>query len=83
MAYCGPYKSFHLISVHGDRARDHGPAPVRGAHRLLADGDRAVLIGGFGPEYDVITRFASAQAAWNPPHLAQLACGSFSRLSGH
>jgi hypothetical protein len=30
-------------------------APRLRAHRLLADGERAVLIGGFGPEYDVIT----------------------------
>ena len=50
MAYCCPYTSFHLISVHGDRVCDHGPAPARGAPRLLTDGERAALIGGYGPE---------------------------------
>jgi hypothetical protein len=54
-AYCCPYADFHLITVTGGRARDLGPVPARGATRLLVDGDRAALIGGYGPEYDLIT----------------------------
>lgn len=54
MAYCCPYTHFHLIAVTGSHSQDLGPAPVRGAARLLADGDRAALIGGYGPEYDLI-----------------------------
>lgn len=54
-AYCCSYSSFHLISVQGDQVRDHGRVPVNGATQLLIDGDRAALIGGYGPEYDVIT----------------------------
>jgi len=49
------YDAFHLITVTGDQARDHGPLPVRGAFRLLIAGERAALIGGYGPEYDLIT----------------------------
>jgi hypothetical protein len=54
-ACCCPYTDFHLITVTGGRARDLGPVPRRGATRLLVDGDRAALIGGYGPEYDLIT----------------------------
>jgi hypothetical protein len=54
-AWCCPYTSFHLISVQHDRARDHGPAPVRGAARLLISGQDAALIGGYGPDYDLVT----------------------------
>jgi hypothetical protein len=54
-AYCCPYTNFHLIAVTGGPARDLGPVPRRGAPRLLVDGDRAALIGGYGPEYDLIT----------------------------
>lgn len=46
---------FHLITVNGDRARDHGPLPVRGASKLLIAGERAALMDGYGPEYDLIT----------------------------
>lgn len=49
------YTAFRLITVNGDQARSHGPLPVHGASRLLAAGERAVLIGGYGPEYDLIT----------------------------
>jgi hypothetical protein len=49
------YGSFHLVTVTGDQVRDHGQAPRRGAGRLLTAGEQAVLIGGYGPEYDLIT----------------------------
>jgi hypothetical protein len=49
------YDLFRLITVTGDQVRDHGQAPRRGASRLLTAGDRAALIGGYGPEYDLIT----------------------------
>jgi hypothetical protein len=55
VAYCCAYDSFHLISIDGTGARSHGPTSVTGAHLLLADGQRAALIGGYGPDYDVIT----------------------------
>jgi hypothetical protein len=54
-AYCCPYTDFHLVAVTGGRGRDLGPVPVRGASRLLTDGDRVVLAGGYGPDYDLIT----------------------------
>ena len=54
-AYCCPYTDFHLIAVTAGQGRDLGPVPVRGAARLLADGNRAALIGGYGPDYDLIT----------------------------
>jgi hypothetical protein len=41
--------------VNGDQARNHGPLPRRGASRLLIAGQQAALIGGYGPEYDLIT----------------------------
>jgi hypothetical protein len=66
MAYCCAYTSFHLISVAGDRASDHGPAPALGARRLLADGERAALIGGYGPEYDVITPLRITSSSVEP-----------------
>lgn len=49
------YSEFHLITVTGDQARDHGQVPMRGAPWLLIAGSRAALIGGYGPEYDLIT----------------------------
>ncbi|MGC4808074.1 hypothetical protein [Micromonospora sp. DT233] len=54
-AYCCPYTDFHLISVAGDVPRDLGPAPYRSANCLLVDGAEGVLIGGWGPEYDLVT----------------------------
>jgi hypothetical protein len=53
--YCCPYYDFHLLSVTGDHLTDHGHVPVHGAVMLLVDGDRAALIGGYGPDYDLIT----------------------------
>jgi hypothetical protein len=49
------YTPFHLITVSGDQARDSGRVPRSGAARLLTDGERAALIGGYGAEYDLIT----------------------------
>jgi hypothetical protein len=54
-AYCCPYTHFYLIAVTGGHARDIGPVPTRGATCLLVDGDRAALIGGYGPEYDLVS----------------------------
>lgn len=54
-ASIGAYSAFRLITVKGDHARNHGPLPIRGASKLLIAGERAALIGGYGPEYDLIT----------------------------
>jgi hypothetical protein len=54
-ASIGAYSAFRLITVDGDHARNHGPLPIRGASKLLIAGERAALIGGYGPEYDLIT----------------------------
>jgi hypothetical protein len=51
----GAYSAFRLVTVKGDQARNHGPLPRRGASKLLIAGERAALIGGCGPEYDLIT----------------------------
>jgi hypothetical protein len=34
---------------------DHGKAPQGGAAAVLVDGTRAVLIGGYGADYDLAT----------------------------
>ncbi len=52
-----PYSAHHLISVTGQEVTDCGPAPHRGGQALLIEGKRAVLIGGYGPDYDLITPF--------------------------
>jgi hypothetical protein len=49
------YSAFRLITVNGGQARDHGPLPRRGSSKLLTAGGRAAVIGGYGPEYDLIT----------------------------
>jgi hypothetical protein len=54
-ASIGAYSAFRLITVNGDQARNHGPLPRRGASKLLITGERAALIGGYGPEYDLVT----------------------------
>ncbi|HYX62458.1 MAG TPA: hypothetical protein VE888_25960 [Streptosporangiaceae bacterium] len=54
-AYCCPYTDFHLIAVTAGHGRDLDPVPVRGSSRLLTDGNRVVLAGGYGPAYDLIT----------------------------
>jgi hypothetical protein len=54
-AYASVYKAHHLISVRGSHGVDHGKAPQGGAAALLVDGERAVLIGGYGADYDLAT----------------------------
>lgn len=49
------YQRFRIISAQGDSWTDHGEAPHRGAEGLLVEGDRAVLVGGYGAEYDLLT----------------------------
>lgn len=49
------YTAFHLTQIEGDTWKDLGPSPQRGARALLIDGDKAVLVGGYGAEYDVLT----------------------------
>ena len=54
-AWSYAYTEFHLASVEGEQALDHGPVPFRGAHAVLIDGDRAAVIGGYEGERHVIT----------------------------
>jgi len=54
-AWIYAYTEFHLVSVVGDDAVDHGRVPFSGAHGLLVDGTDAILLGGYGPESDVVT----------------------------
>jgi hypothetical protein len=56
-AWTCAYTAFHLVSVGHDQPTDHGQAPHRGAHALLTDGSVGALIGGHGPEYDLVTPF--------------------------
>jgi hypothetical protein len=51
--------------VRGTLARSYGQVPAHGASRLLADGERAALIGGYGPELTSSLRFASPRKAWH------------------
>jgi hypothetical protein len=57
MAWVCAYPEFHVVSVRGDLATDHGRAPHRSAHALVVDGRAGALIGGSGPEYDLVTAF--------------------------
>ncbi len=54
-AWMCAYASFHLVSVEGQRARDHGQVPFSGAHALLIDGARAAMVGGYDGERHAIT----------------------------
>jgi hypothetical protein len=54
-AYCCPYTDFHLISVLDDQAIDLGATPYGSAHCLLVRGTEGALIGGWGPDYDLVT----------------------------
>ncbi|WP_412747790.1 hypothetical protein [Krasilnikovia sp. M28-CT-15] len=60
-AYCCPYTDFHLISITGDVPRDLGPALYRSAHGLLLQGAEGALIGGYGPEFDLVTPLRLSQ----------------------
>jgi hypothetical protein len=51
------YTDFHLGSVRDGHATDHGEAPRHSARALLVDGRHGALIGGWGPEYDLVTPF--------------------------
>jgi hypothetical protein len=54
-AYICPYTDFHLISVADGEATDLGAAPYRSAHGLLMRGGEGAFLGGWGPEYDLVT----------------------------
>ncbi|RKN16530.1 hypothetical protein D7147_22440 [Micromonospora musae] len=54
-AWTYAYNRFHLVSVTDGDPTDHGAAPYRGADALLTDGATGVLVGGYGPDYDLLT----------------------------
>ncbi|WP_344114243.1 hypothetical protein [Kribbella alba] len=54
-AYICPYTDFHLISIADGKAVDLGVAPHRSAHGLLMRGGEGAFLGGWGPEYDLVT----------------------------
>lgn len=56
-AWCYAYTSFHLLRVEGDVVEDHGRLDVAGARALLVDGGRGALVGGYGPQHDVVRPF--------------------------
>lgn len=56
-AWTYAYTWFHLVSACGDRATDHGKAPHGSAHMLIVNDATGTLIGGYGPEYDLLTGF--------------------------
>ena len=56
-AWTCAYTQFHVVSACGDQVTDLGRAPYRSAHLLLVDGGTGALIGGPGPEYDLVTSF--------------------------
>jgi hypothetical protein len=64
MCACG---SFHLVSVTGDEARDHGAVPVRGAHGIVVADDRPVLVGEYGRRTSSLPRCASRLTEWKRP----------------
>ncbi|MDI6102798.1 hypothetical protein QLQ12_29675 [Actinoplanes sp. NEAU-A12] len=46
---------FHLVSVRAGITTDHGTSPVSGVHGLLVNGVNALLVGGYPPDFDVLT----------------------------
>jgi len=56
-AWTCAYTEFHLVSACGDQVIDHGKAPRRSAYMLVVDGSAGALLGGPGPEYDLVTGF--------------------------
>ncbi|MET7673122.1 hypothetical protein [Micromonospora luteifusca] len=56
-AWSCAYTAFRLVAVRDDQPVDYGAVPRRGANVLLAGGSTGALIGGYGPEYDLITPF--------------------------
>jgi hypothetical protein len=65
-AWTCAYTKFHLVSVPDDQPTDHGQAPYRGAHALLIDGSFGALVGGYGPEYDLVVPFHIAAQRVDP-----------------
>lgn len=57
--------TFHLVSVRAGVATDHGTSPVAGVHGLLVDGVRVLLVGGYPPEFDVLTPIRLGTGASN------------------
>lgn len=53
--YICPYADFHLISIADGKATDLGAAPYGSAHGLLMRGGEGAFLGGWGPEYDLVT----------------------------
>ncbi|MFI5839497.1 hypothetical protein ACIA8K_07255 [Catenuloplanes sp. NPDC051500] len=51
------YSGFHIGSVRGGHAADHGEAPRHSATALLIEGRHGALAGGHGAEYDLVTPF--------------------------
>ncbi len=49
------YADWHLTRISGNSWTDLGRAPHIGAHGLLVEDERAVLIGGYGADYDLLT----------------------------
>jgi hypothetical protein len=47
--------AFPVVSVRGGTALDHGTSPVAGVHGLLVNGVNALLVGGYPPDFDVLT----------------------------
>ena len=72
-AWTCAYTQFHVVSACGDQVTDFGRAPYRSAHLLLVDGGAGALIGGLGPEYDLVTSFriteGQAVASGSPQRL--------------
>ncbi|GAA0808502.1 hypothetical protein [Spirilliplanes yamanashiensis] len=54
-AHVCPYTDFHLLSASAGGVTDRGPSPYRSARNLLVRGDDWVLVGGWGPDYDLVT----------------------------
>jgi hypothetical protein len=70
-AYCCPYSDFQLLRVHGSAVENYGPMPYRGAHALLIDGSIGAMVGGYGPDYDLVSPFRIA-ASGIEHHLSPL-----------
>ena len=54
-AHFCPYTDFDILSASGDKVTNWGVSPQRSAHNILVRGADRALLGGSGPEYDVIT----------------------------
>lgn len=48
------YSDFHLLSAEDSRVTDLGVSPMRGARNVLVSGSDAVIVGGYGAEYDLV-----------------------------